>query len=148
MLQHFGTITLHTSQIGVTDGIRTRENLIHNQAPWATRPQPPFEFYLVLCTPEFIFEFSFRWHAADDYLSGMPPRNLSSLITRKALATHSQDGSRTHLDSLIGVFPLHHLLNVWRVELVGVEGFEPSAPRPQTECSTRLSYTPTRGGGL
>ncbi len=29
---------------------------------------------------------------------------------------------------------------------VGVAGFEPAAARPQTECSTRLSYTPSPEG--
>jgi hypothetical protein len=29
--------------------------------------------------------------------------------------------------------------------LVGVRGFEPPAPASRTQCSTRLSYTPTEG---
>ena len=28
---------------------------------------------------------------------------------------------------------------------VGVIGFEPTAPRSQSECSTKLSYTPLKG---
>src|SRR5688572_23519756 len=31
----------------------------------------------------------------------------------------------------------------WRGEMVGVRGFEPPAPASRTQCSTRLSYTPT-----
>ena len=33
-------------------------------------------------------------------------------------------------------------------ELVGVSGFEPPAPASRTQCSTRLSYTPTVGRAL
>jgi uncharacterized protein YndB with AHSA1/START domain len=33
----------------------------------------------------------------------------------------------------------------WRAIEVGAAGFEPAAFRPQTECSTRLSYAPTDG---
>ena len=29
-----------------------------------------------------------------------------------------------------------------RVKLVGVTGFEPAAPRSQSECATKLRYTP------
>src|SRR3954464_15502007 len=32
---------------------------------------------------------------------------------------------------------------VMRENLVGVRGFEPPAPASRTQCSTRLSYTPT-----
>ena len=32
--------------------------------------------------------------------------------------------------------------------LVGVRGFEPPAPASRTQCSTRLSYTPTEGGRI
>jgi hypothetical protein len=32
--------------------------------------------------------------------------------------------------------------------LVGVRGFEPPAPASRTQCSTRLSYTPTKGSRL
>ena len=35
-----------------------------------------------------------------------------------------------------------------RGKMVGVKGFEPSTPASRRRCSTRLSYTPTRGGGL
>ena len=31
------------------------------------------------------------------------------------------------------------------LEMVGVRGFEPPAPASRTQCSTRLSYTPTEG---
>ena len=30
------------------------------------------------------------------------------------------------------------------MKLVGVTGFEPATPASRTQCSTRLSYTPTR----
>ena len=30
-----------------------------------------------------------------------------------------------------------------QLELVGVTGFEPTTPASRTQCSTRLSYTPT-----
>ena len=33
----------------------------------------------------------------------------------------------------------------WGERLVGVRGFEPPAPASRTQCSTRLSYTPTAG---
>lgn len=32
--------------------------------------------------------------------------------------------------------------------MVGVRGFEPPAPASRTQCSTRLSYTPTTLGRL
>ena len=34
------------------------------------------------------------------------------------------------------------------ISLVGVRGFEPPAPASRTQCSTRLSYTPTEGGRI
>ena len=34
------------------------------------------------------------------------------------------------------------------ISLVGVRGFEPPAPASRTQCSTRLSYTPTKGPRL
>src|ERR1700712_5176208 len=35
----------------------------------------------------------------------------------------------------------------WTI-LVGVRGFEPPAPASRTQCSTRLSYTPTEGARI
>jgi hypothetical protein len=43
--------------------------------------------------------------------------------------------------------PLQRLGKFWE-ELVGVSGFEPPAPASRTQCSTRLSYTPTVGRAL
>ncbi len=35
-------------------------------------------------------------------------------------------------------------LALLRLNLVGVRGFEPPAPASRRQCSTRLSYTPTK----
>jgi hypothetical protein len=32
-----------------------------------------------------------------------------------------------------------------RADLVGVAGFEPTAPRSQSECATKLRHTPSGG---
>ncbi len=34
------------------------------------------------------------------------------------------------------------------INLVGVRGFEPPAPASRRQCSTRLSYTPTKPASL
>ena len=46
--------------------------------------------------------------------------------------------------------PLGHLTmnsTATTKEVVGVKGFEPSTPWPQTRCATSLRYTPTKNGG-
>ena len=40
---------------------------------------------------------------------------------------------------------LGYEINRTQADLVGVAGFEPTAPRSQSECATKLRHTPSQG---
>ena len=65
-------------------------------------------------------------------------------VERRSAVRHLSAGATGAGGSLERPAPVPAIGN-WREKLVGVRGFEPPAPASRTQCSTRLSYTPTAG---